>query len=122
MPIKVLAIGDVGNIVRTLQKYSKKSKIRLIKYPIDGSATFTDPDNIETFKTWKVKEHVQKINEIKDDYDLCDMIDNEKVACEDQISILPFKNNKDISKTSNESSNEDKDDDEKWHVHYVMAS
>ena len=30
MPIKVLAIGDVGNVVRTLQKYSKKLKIRLI--------------------------------------------------------------------------------------------
>jgi hypothetical protein len=74
--------------------------------------------------------HKKDIEEIADDYDLCD-IDNKKVICEDQTSILPFKHNKDISNTSDESSNEDKnedrnnenkDDDDKWHVHYVMAS
>ena len=90
MPIKVLAIGDVGNVVRTLQKYSKKSKIRLIKYPIDGSATFTDPDNIETFKTWKVKEHVQKINEIKDDYDVCLTISSERVAYLADLNYISY--------------------------------
>ena len=90
MPIKVLAIGDVGNVVRTLQKYSKKSKIRLIKYPIDGSATFTDPDNIETFKTWKVKEHVQKINEIKDDYDVCLTMSSERVAYLADLNYISY--------------------------------
>ena len=38
MTIKVLAIGDVGNIIRTIQKYTKKSKIHLINYPRDGAA------------------------------------------------------------------------------------
>jgi glycosyltransferase involved in cell wall biosynthesis len=71
MRLKVLAIGDVGNIIRTIQKHTKKSKIHLINYPRDGAAKFTNPDNIESFKTWKVKEHVKKINEIKNDYDVC---------------------------------------------------
>ena len=30
MTIKVLAIGDIGNIVKTIQKYVKKSEIYLI--------------------------------------------------------------------------------------------
>ena len=71
MTIKVLAIGDVGNVIRTIQKYTKKSKIHLINYPRDGSAKFTNPENMESFKTWKVKEHVEKINKIKNDYDVC---------------------------------------------------
>ena len=71
-------------------KYSKKSKIRLIKYPIDGSATFTDPDNIETFKTWKVKEHVQKINEIKDDYDVCLTMSSERVAYLADLNYISY--------------------------------
>ena len=33
MTIKVLAIGDIGNIVKTIQNYVKKSEIYLINYP-----------------------------------------------------------------------------------------
>ncbi len=71
MRLIFLAIGVVCNIIRTIQKHTKKSKIHLINYPRDGAAKFTNPDNIESFKTWKVKEHVKKINEIKNDYDVC---------------------------------------------------
>ena len=53
MVIKVLAIGDVGSIIRTIRKYTKKSEIRLINYPQDGSGVFTAPDDVELFKACK---------------------------------------------------------------------
>ena len=62
MVIKVLAIGDVGSIIRTIRKHTKKSKIHLINVPQDGAGIFTEPDDVELFKTWKVQEHVKKIN------------------------------------------------------------
>ena len=55
---KILAIGDVGNIIKTIKKYSKKSEIHIINYPQDGSATFVNRDSDLFFKTWKVSEHV----------------------------------------------------------------
>ena len=80
MPIKVLAIGDVGNVVRTLQKYSKKSEIYIINYPQDGSSAFVNADDVELFKTRKVSDQVKKINEIKDDYDICLTTASERIA------------------------------------------
>ena len=38
----------------------------MINYPQDGAGVFTAPDDVELFKTWKVQEHVKKIDEIKD--------------------------------------------------------
>tara|TARA_Y100000590_G_scaffold422221_1_gene526676 strand:- start:711 stop:1949 length:1239 start_codon:yes stop_codon:yes gene_type:complete len=90
MTIKVLAIGDVGNIIRTIQKYTKKSKIHLINYPRDGAAKFTNPDNIESFKTWKVKEHVEKINKIKDDYDICISMATERTAYLADLNYISY--------------------------------
>ena len=80
MTIKVLAIGDIGNIVKTIQKYVKKSEIYLINYPKDGAAVFTDPDGIELFKTRKVSEQVKRINEIKDNFDICLTTASERIA------------------------------------------
>ncbi len=114
MTIKVLAIGDVGNIIRTIQKYTKKSKIHLINYPRDGAAKFTNPDNIESFKTWKVKEHVKKINEIKDDYDVCISMATERTAYLADLNYISYyvggdieaprfkKNSKDSAAESND--------------------
>ena len=76
----MLAIGDVGNIVRTIQKYTKKSEIYIINYPQDGSSTFVNADNVELFKTRKVSDQVKKINEIKDDFDICLTIASERIA------------------------------------------
>tara|TARA_B100001540_G_scaffold317546_1_gene351189 strand:+ start:4736 stop:5974 length:1239 start_codon:yes stop_codon:yes gene_type:complete len=90
MTIKVLAIGDVGNIIRTIQKYTKKSKIHLINYPRDGAAKFTNPDNIESFKTWKVKEHVEKINKIKNDYDVCISMATERTAYLADLNYISY--------------------------------
>ena len=76
----MLAIGDVGNIVRTIQKYTKKSEIYIINYPQDGSSTFVNADDVELFKTRKVSDQVKKINEIKDDFDICLTIASERIA------------------------------------------
>ena len=61
----MLAIGDVGNIVRTIQKYTKKSEIYLINYPQDGSGVYTASDGIELFKTRKVSDQVKKLMRLK---------------------------------------------------------
>ena len=90
MTIKVLAIGDVGNVIRTIQKYTKKSKIHLINYPRDGSAKFTNPENMESFKTWKVKEHVEKINKIKSDYDVCISMATERTAYLADLNYISY--------------------------------
>jgi len=90
MTIKVLAIGDVGNVIRTIQKYTKKSKIHLINYPRDGSAKFTNPENMESFKTWKVKEHVEKINKIKNDYDVCISMATERTAYLADLNYISY--------------------------------
>jgi len=90
MVIRVLAIGDVGNIIRTIQKYTKKSKIHIINYPRDGAATFTNPEDIEIFETWKVKEHVNKINEIKNDFDVCIVMATERTAYLADLNYISY--------------------------------
>ena len=96
MVIKVLAIGDVGSIVRTIRKYTKKSEIRLINYPQDGSGVFTAPDDVELFKTWKVQEHVKKINDIKDNFDICLTTASERVAYLADLNYIAYYLGRDI--------------------------
>ena len=90
MVIKVLAIGDVGSIIRTIRKYTKKSEIYLINYPQDGSGVFTAADNVELFKTWKVSEHVKKINEIKDNFDICLTMGSERIAYLADLNYIAY--------------------------------
>ena len=90
MVIKVLAIGDIGSIVRTIRKYAKKSEIYLINYPQDGSGVFTASDDVELFKTWKVSEHVKKINEIKDNYDICLTTASERIAYLADLNYIDY--------------------------------
>jgi len=94
--IKVLAIGDVGSIVRTIRKYAKKSEIHLISYPQDGSGVFTAPDDVELFKTWKVSEHVKKINEIKDGFDICLTTASERIAYLADLNYIAYYLGRDI--------------------------
>ena len=49
MVIKVLAIGDIGNTIQTIQKFVKKSQIHLINYPQDGSAFYVNAEDVELF-------------------------------------------------------------------------
>ena len=96
MVIKVLAIGDVGSIIRTIQKYTKKSEIHLINYPQDGSGVFTAPDDVELFKTWKVQEHVKKIDEIKDNFDICLTTASERIAYLADLNYVAYYLGRDI--------------------------
>ena len=96
MVIKILAIGDVGNTIRTLQKFVKKSEIHLINYPRDGSAFFVNADDVELFKTRKVREQVKKINEIKDDYNICLTTASERVAYLADLNYIAYYLGRDI--------------------------
>jgi len=95
--IKVLAIGDVGNVMATLRKYTKKSEIYLINFPKDGSGTYSYEDNVELFKTWKVSEHVKRINEIKDHFDICvTMGTGERIAYLADLNFIAYYVGRDI--------------------------
>ena len=97
MVIKVLAIGDVGDIIRTIQKYTKKSEIHLINYPQDGAQFFMAPYyDVEFFKTRKVQEQVKKINEIKDDFDICLTTGSERIAYLADLNYVAYYLGRDI--------------------------
>jgi len=69
--IKVLAIGDTANNVAEIRKFIKKSQITLINFPRKGPALFTYYDDVEFFNSLKISKQVQKINEIKHNFDIC---------------------------------------------------
>jgi glycosyltransferase involved in cell wall biosynthesis len=71
MVIKVLAIGDVGNVMKSLSKITKKSKIHIVNFPKGGKGIFVHDDNVDRFVSCKVKEQVEYINKIKNNYDIC---------------------------------------------------
>ena len=71
MVIKVLAIGDICNLMVTISKYTKKSEIHLINFPKDGAGIFTYADGVDLFSSWKIVEQLKKINGIKHNYDIC---------------------------------------------------
>ena len=96
MVVKVLAIGDVGNTIRTLRKFVKKSEIHLINYPKDGSAFFVNLDGVELFKTRKVSEQVKRINQIKDDFDICLTTASERIAYLADLNYIAYYLGRDI--------------------------
>jgi len=71
MVINVLAIGDTSNVMKSLSKITKKSKIHIVNFPKDGAGEFICDDDVEFFSSRKVREQVERINEIKDNYDIC---------------------------------------------------
>tara|TARA_B100000029_G_scaffold261088_1_gene257419 strand:- start:5766 stop:6959 length:1194 start_codon:yes stop_codon:yes gene_type:complete len=96
MVIRVLAIGDLGNIVRTLRKYTKKSKIHLINYPKDGMGEYYYYDDVETFENWKVMDNLKKINSIKNDFDICLTIGSERLPYLADINYIGYYLGRDI--------------------------
>ena len=97
MIINVLAIGDVGNIISTLSKFTKKSKIHLINFHKDGAGVFTYNEDVETFENYKVKDHVEKINSIKNNYDIAiTMGTGERIAYLADLNYIPFYVGRDI--------------------------
>ena len=72
MTIRVLAIGDSSNTLSTLKKFVKTSKIDLIDFPRKGAGKKTYiSKNIEFFDSLKISKQIKKINEIKQNYDVC---------------------------------------------------
>lgn len=71
MTLRVLAIGDSANLFHILSKFVKKSKIHVINFPLEGAALFTYSKDVEFFKSIKAAECVKRINEIKNEFDLC---------------------------------------------------
>ena len=70
MVINILAIGDIGNNLSTLRKFTK-TKIHIINSPKDDAGLFTYDASYELFENYKVQDQVKKINEIKNNFDFC---------------------------------------------------
>ena len=97
MTIKILAIGDISNILRTLNKYLKKSEIHIINFPRENSGEFTSIGDVEEFETWKVMDQVEKINEIKNNFDLCITTGTgERIAYLCDLNYIPIYFGRDI--------------------------
>ena len=71
MVLRVLAIGDLSNNITMFKKFTK-SDIHLINFPWDGPSKVIDiKDDVEFFESVKVKDVLKRINEIKNDFDIC---------------------------------------------------
>ena len=107
MVLNVLAIGDIGNIISTMKKFSKNTRIHLINFPKDGAGEFTY-DDVETFENYKVKDQVEKINSIKHNFDIAiTMGTGERIAYLSDLNYITFYVGRDIDaprfkKNSNE--------------------
>jgi len=107
MVINVLAIGDTGNIISTMKKFTKNVRIHLINFPKDGAGSFTY-DDVETFENYKVKDQVKKINSIKNNFDIAiTMGTGERIAYLADLNYITFYVGRDIDaprfkKNSNE--------------------
>ena len=72
--VRVLVIGDAANYMKIVSKCVKKSKIHIINFPREGASKLTYDENVEYFESNKVSDCVRKINEIKNDFDICTTI------------------------------------------------
>lgn len=70
MTIRVLAIGDLANGFVDLREYVKNSKIHIINFPWETASKLTESSDVEFFDSLKIADQVDKINSIKDNYDL----------------------------------------------------
>ena len=69
--IKILGMDDNDITINELRKFVKKSKIDIIKILNEERKILFENSNVEFFDSSIVTEQVDKINEIKEDYDLC---------------------------------------------------
>ena len=57
MALQILCIGDVGNYIKTLSKFSK-SEIHIINWPKADAGNFTYDDEYELFQNWILVPHL----------------------------------------------------------------
>jgi len=72
--MKILAIGDATNNFYMMQKYAKNFEIHLIDFPkkgVDIKAHSSPSDEVELFDSLLISKQVDKIKQIKDEFDLC---------------------------------------------------
>ena len=69
--INVLAIGDINNVINSISKVTKRTKIHIVNFPKDGAGIFLHEDNVDRFDSWKVKDQIEHINKIKNKFDIC---------------------------------------------------
>ncbi|RZD48633.1 MAG: hypothetical protein CXT78_01010 [Thaumarchaeota archaeon] len=69
--MKVLAIGDTADNIYTLQKFAKNFSIYLINFPRKQAGIKTLSDEVEFFDSLLIHKQVKKIEEIKEEYDIC---------------------------------------------------
>lgn len=81
----------------TISKYTKKSKIHLVNFPKDGVGVYTYGEGYELFNSWKVVDQVKRINEIKDNYDICvTMGTGERIAYLADLNYVAYYVGRDI--------------------------
>ena len=96
MTLKVLVIGDIGNIIHTISKYTK-AEIHIVNFFKDGAGTYTYEKDVETFSNYKISDHVKRIDEIADDYDVClTMGTGERIAYLTDLNYATFYVGRDI--------------------------
>ena len=69
--MKILAIGDTADNFVSLKKFAKNCQIHLITFPRKQAEIFTLTEDVERFDSLLISKQVKKINQIKDQYDLC---------------------------------------------------
>ena len=70
--------------------------IHLINYPKDGAGKFIYQEGAELFESSKVKEQVKKINQIKDNFDVCLTTGSERVAYLADLNYIAYYLGRDI--------------------------
>ena len=74
LTLKILAIGDATNNFYLIQKYAKNFEVHLIDFPKKGAeikAHSSPSDEVEYFDSLLISKQVDKIKQIKDEFDLC---------------------------------------------------
>ena len=72
MTLKILAIGDSTTNIYLMKKFAKDFEIHIIDFPKKGvDKISTYQDQVEYFDSLLMSKQVKKINEIKNNFDLC---------------------------------------------------
>jgi len=69
--MRILAIGDTADNVYILQKFAKNFEMHLINFPRKQDGLKTQSEDVEFFDSLLISKQVQKIKQIKNNFDLC---------------------------------------------------
>lgn len=69
--LRILGLEEAENAISDIRKFLKKSQIYQINIPHKKKEVFIENKDVEFFDSLDVRNQVKKINEIKNDFDLC---------------------------------------------------